>query len=182
MTNNLPYLVIAGIHCLELVRDPSEPQLESNQREYLVPWDDRFELAAVLKSVFHSNVEIEPEGLSVEGKYRYAKILATQYERPLFAVMTSDTPMTNREIQEMVFANPKMNPPCLDFSDHVCFDYECVRIMGVEHHRPECPKYGKPSPEVQELYDKAIAWVEDYVKPEPDPPNPETWRDREPLL
>ncbi len=28
----------------------------------------------------------------------------------------------------------------VDFSEHVCFDYDCVRINGVEWHKPECPK------------------------------------------
>ena len=28
----------------------------------------------------------------------------------------------------------------INFSEHVCFDHDCIRIGGVEHHRPECSK------------------------------------------
>jgi hypothetical protein len=75
-------------------------------------------------------------------------------------------------------------PIPIDFSEHVCFDHDCTRIMGVEHHVEGCPKRARREPQTireARAMDEATHG-KDICDALDKPPKQETWRDRKGYL
>ena len=92
----------------------------------------------------------------------------------------------------------------IDFSEHICFDHDCVRFDGVEYHKSECPKSianiaradppkitgniasitgTEPVAPTVEAVNPAPMLCDDFlVNTETGAIRQKTWRDRSPML